>query len=290
MTRWIATLSVLVWVSAAAAEETLRELSWSTLQAERRPAAGTVRPADAAAASPYLRIAHAEDAPTRVTVLTLDAPGVSGFPYALAGSVRYEGVRGQGYLEMWSAFPDGSRFFSRTLGSGLLGPLQGTSDWRPFVLPLFANAGTPPPVGLTLNVVLAGRGTVDLGPLRLVQYRPGEDPLAMPSAWWSEPTGGLVGGILGGVVGILGGVIGWLASRGTARRFVLGATRTLATLGGVILVAGIVAMLRGQPWAVSYPLGLGGLLTTAIFGALLPTLRRRYEAAELRKMRAVDAR
>jgi hypothetical protein len=55
-------------------------------------------------------------------------------------------------------------------------------------------------------------------------------------------------------------------------------------------VAGIVGMLRGQPWAVTYSLSLPGLLTTVIFGGLLPSMRRRYEAAELRKMQAADAR
>jgi hypothetical protein len=290
MTRWITTLSLVFWASAACGEQTLRDLSWGTLPAARPPAAGTVQSADATAGFPYLRIVHAEDVPTRLTVLTLDAPGVTGFPYAIAGSVRYEGVRGQGYLEMWSAFPGGGRYFSRTLGSGLLRPLQGTTGWRPFVLPMFADAGTSPPAGLTLNVVLAGRGTVDLGPLRLVQYGPGEDPLAAPGQWWSERTGGLVGGGLGGTIGLLGAVIGWLTSRGAARGFVLGTTKTLVALGVAVLAAGIVAMLRGQPWAVSYPLNLAGLLTTVIFGALLPSIRRRYDAVELRRMQAADAR
>jgi hypothetical protein len=289
MARWIATLSFVLWASAASGAEVLRDLSWGT-QAAPPPAAGTVHAPDASAGFPYLRIAHAEDVPTRVTVLTLDAPGVTGFPYAIAGSVRYEGVRAQGYLEMWSAFPNGGRYFSRTLGSGLLGPLQGTTDWRPFVLPMFADAGTPPPTGLVLNVVLPARGTVDLGRLRLIQYQPGEDPLVPAGQWWSERTGGLVGGVLGGLIGTMGALIGGFASRGAARGFVLGATKGLVALGVAFLAAGLVAMLRGQPWAVSYPLSLVGFLTTVICGGMLPSIRRRYAEAELRKMQAADAR
>jgi hypothetical protein len=289
MARWIATLSFVLWASAASGEEILRDLSWGT-QAAPPPTVGTVHAPDATAGFPYLRIAHAEDVPTRVTVLTLDSPGVTGFPYALAGSVRYEGVRPQGYLEMWSAFPNGGRYFSRTLGSGLLRPLQGTTDWRPFVLPMFGDAGTPPPTGLVLNVVLPAVGRVDLGRLRLVQYLPGEDPLAATGQWWSERTGGLVGGVLGGLIGIIGALIGGLASRGVARGFVLGATKGLVVLGVAFLAAGLAAVLRGQPWAVSYPLGLLGLLTTAIPGGLLPSIRRRYAEVELRKMQAADAR
>src|SRR5262245_8010203 len=290
MTRWIATLSLALWASAASGEQVVRDLPWGAPAVERPPDAGVVHPADATAGFPYLRVTQADDAPARVTVLTLDAPGITGFPYAIAGSVRYEGVRGQGYLEMWSAFPDGGRYFSRTLGSGLLRPLQGTTGWRPFVLPMFADAGTPLPAGLVLNVVLPARGTVDLGPLRLVQYRRDENPLAAAGQWWSEETGGLVGGLLGGAVGIMGGVIGWLASRAAARGFVLGATRGLAALGVAARVAGIAAMLRGQPWAVFYPLSLLGLLAAAIFGGLLPSIRRRYDEAELRRMQAADAR
>src|SRR5215467_1767779 len=141
MTRWIATLSLALWASAACGEQVVRELPWSALDGGRPPDTGTVHPADATAAFPYLRITRGEDVPARMTVLTLGAPGIGGFPYAIAGSVRYEGVRGQGYLEMWGAFPDGGRYFSRTLGSGLLRPLQGTTGWRPFVLPMFADAG-----------------------------------------------------------------------------------------------------------------------------------------------------
>jgi hypothetical protein len=290
MTRWIATLSLAFWASVASGEQPLRDLSWDALAAAGPRAAGTVHAADATAGFPYLRIVHAEDVPSRVTVLTLSAPGVTGFPYAITGSVRYEGVRPQGYLEMWSSFANGGRYFSRTLGSGLLRPLQGTTGWRPFSLPMFADAGTAPPTALTLNVVLSGRGTVDLGPLRLVQYRPGEDPLAMVGQWWSERTSGLVGGGLGGVLGLAGAVIGCLAARGAARDFVLGATKALVALGVVVLAAGIVGVLRGQPWAVWYALCLPGLITTAVFGMLLPSLRRRYDAVELRRIQAADAR
>src|SRR5438034_9909812 len=43
----------------------------------------------------------------------LDHPPVDGAGYAIWGKVRYMGVQGAGYLEMWSVFP-GGRYFSRT--------------------------------------------------------------------------------------------------------------------------------------------------------------------------------
>ena len=51
----------------------------------------------------------------------MEAPAVTGDSYAITGKVAYEGVEGDGYLEMWSVFPDGSRYFSRTLDDA--GPL-----------------------------------------------------------------------------------------------------------------------------------------------------------------------
>lgn len=104
-----------------------------------------------------------------VTVLTIERPSIKGPRYALTGQVRYEGVEGAGYLELWSHFPDGSQYFSRTLGdAGPMMKLQSTSGWRPFTLP-FDATGAPPPTRLVFNVVLPGRGVVYLGPLRLVE-------------------------------------------------------------------------------------------------------------------------
>jgi hypothetical protein len=284
--RWlIVALSGLVAFSGAAAEEVLRELTWTTV-----PAAGTVLPADATTGFARLRVSSPDGRPVRLPVLRIPGPGISGFPYAITGTVRHEGVAGQGYLELWSVFPDGGRYFSRTLGAGPLRALEGRSDWRPFVLPFFAEPATPRPVSLELNVVLPGAGVVELGPLRLVQYRPGEDPLAVAGAWWSDRAGGLVGGLGGAALGGVGALAGWLAARGKARRLVVGLASAVVTLGLLALLAGGVAWMRGQPYAVYYPLLLGGALGAGLFGAMLGVLRRRYAEVELRRMRAVDTR
>ena len=44
-----------------------------------------------------------------VTVLTIDRPTIKGPHYALTGQVRYDGVEGTGYLELWNYFPNGGR-------------------------------------------------------------------------------------------------------------------------------------------------------------------------------------
>src|SRR5688500_2139218 len=89
-----------------------------------------------------------------VRVLDLKDPKVTHASYAIRGQVKYTEVKGKAYLEMWSHFPDGSFFFSRTLDtSGPMGQLQGTSDWREFVLPFFSQPGKFPSK-IEVNIVL----------------------------------------------------------------------------------------------------------------------------------------
>jgi hypothetical protein len=275
----------------AAAEETVQELSWTSLQQSGRVAGGTVLPPDASRPFHRLRVEGAPGRAVRMLVLTIDRPAITRARYALTGLVRYEDVRTAGHLEMWNHFPSGGRYFTKSLaGAGPLRTLDGTSDWRPFVLPFFNDENAPPPTTLTLTVVLPAGGRVDLGPLRLVQYGPMEDPLALSDHWWGDRMGGLVGGVAGGVVGILGSLLGWLGGTGRARRFVLGSARALIAVGVVTFVAGAVAWTRGQPYAVYYPLLLVGGITALVLGTALPALRKRYEAQELRRMRALDLR
>ena len=60
-------------------------------------------------------------------------------------------------------------------------------------------------------------------------------------------------------------------------------------LGLMMVVMGIVAVIREQPYVVYYPLLLGGGIITVVFGALVKTIQKRYLDLELRKMSAVDA-
>ena len=73
--------------------------------------AGEVQSGDHGGPPDSLKIENPTDQPRTVTVLDLDSPGVTTFHYALDGSVRYEGVEGKSYLEMWNWFADGGMYF-----------------------------------------------------------------------------------------------------------------------------------------------------------------------------------
>lgn len=216
---------------------------------------------------------------------TIDGPDVGGAGYAIVGEVRYEGVIEPGYLEMWNVFPDGSRYFSRTLATeGPMAALVGDSDWREFRLPFFLEGATSMPSRLELNAVLPSKGHVWIGPVRLV----GIDG-AGSNAWWTDRGAGVFGGFGGALVGIFGGMVGVLASRGKARRAVLGTLVGLTVLGGLLLVAGAIAFFDTQPYAVTGTLLISGGILAAVAGGLTPRVRHMYAQVELRRMRALDA-
>jgi hypothetical protein len=263
-----AEVALLLMSTGCASAGQLDRFSWDTVPPRNGEVVGdTVRIQAPAGGGIYLVIAV--------------APGGIATPeYAFEGQVRYEGVEGNGYLEMWSDFPDGGRYFTRTLASsGPEGVIAGDSGWRSFQLPFSTNGG-PAPDRLDLNVVLPGSGTVYLGPLRLVALG--------DVAWWSDRTAGVIGGGAGSLAGLLGAAIGVLASRRRARGAVLATMKVLAGCGGVLVVTGVVAAIRDQPYAVVFPLLLLGIILATVFGGGYRATRRGYEEAELRKMHAMD--
>jgi hypothetical protein len=227
--------------------------------------------------------------PTTVTVASVAKPAISTRRYALSGRVRYDDVAGQGYLEMWSHFPNRGRFFSRTLGAGPMQPLSGSSGWRTFSLPfVITDKGFPPPEKLVLNVVLPGGGKVEISPVLLQQFGENEDPTQLPGQWWDASTAGLLGGVMGSLIGCLGGLIGVLSARGRARRLVLGTMRLLIILAAMALALGLYALVISQPYVVYYPLLLLGFLSVALSAGLYRQIRARYATTERRKMQTLE--
>jgi hypothetical protein len=286
--------SMVVWVSVstALAQDLAWQSSWTVLKQSGQLTVGEIEPGGPSVPHEQLKIDNPTNQPKTVTLLDLQHPNVSKFHYAMEGSIRYNDVKGKGYLEMWSWFPDGGMYFSRTSGdSGPMQSFEGSSDWRPFSIPFYSDEKHGLPTRIVVNVVFADRGTVYLSPLKLLQYNAGsaEGLLKQKDGWWSERNAGWIGAIGGTIIGLLGGLIGTLAGCGMARRFVLALDACLVGFGVMSLIAGLIALALGQPYAVYYPLLLGGIILTVVCGGIRPAIRQGYEQRELRRMAAMDA-
>lgn len=112
--------------------------------------------------------------------------------------------------------------------------------------------------------------------------------------WWDAWHGNLFGAIGGSLIGVLGGTLGvmtgYLAPRGKRKSLILGAWTTLAILGALALVAGLVAVPTRQPYHVWYPLTLGGTIVALVAGLNIPGIARRYRQAEARRLDAAELR
>ncbi len=288
-TTFALALAVLLAAGSARAGKTLRNVLWSERKAGQGLESGTVVPADDTVSWEHLRIEKNSDDAETFPLVTIEDPGITTAQYALRGRVRCQGVQGQAVLQMWSHFPDGETYYSRTTGSaGPVRPLKGTSDWRWFVLPFTITKSTERPVALELVLMMDGPGTVEIGPLELRQYENGEDPMQLPGQWWGQRMAGLLGGLGGALLGVMGAVIGVLGGSGKAKGVVLGLLKVMVGLGVLALGVGLVALATGQPYAVYFPLLLCGGIATVVPLGVLPGVRKRYEMAELRRMEAAD--
>ena len=272
-------IALLVATRAVAAQDLT--IDWS----QTVVTAGVVLPGQGSRGAAALELRATASGPTSFHLVTIDHPAIAGPRYAVSGEVRYEGVEGQGYLEMWTVFPDGRRFFSRTLaGQGPLAALHGESNWRRFELPFDLGGASQVPSRLEINLVLPTSGTVWLGPIHL--------SAAVGTAqggWWNERVGILVGAILGSFMGVVGAIIGVLAGRGKTRRLVVTLLVGMIVVGGCFALLGAVAASTSQPRHVWYPLVLLGGVSGLLGLVLLPGVRRRYAVDELRRIEALDA-
>src|SRR4029077_15477025 len=248
--------SYLSLVATCSAQTVLAEYDWQKLAQNGQLRGGETASVDGKSA---LKIVNRNGTPLQLQLLKIPKPPISKKLYAITGEVKYDGIRGDGYLEMWNFFPPlqsrmpEGQYFSRTLGvGGEMGKLSGTSDWRAFTLPFDSTGGSGSPTRLEINIFLPAQGTVFLGPVKLVEYTGSFASMGIASsnAWWSDRAAGMVGGIGGGVIGCLGGLLGWLAWKGQARRFVVATSWLLIGLGVALGLAAVVALSEKQQYAV----------------------------------------
>lgn len=276
-----ATVAASLWLvaaSSAAADDPVLTIDWQASP----PSSGEVVDGRA-------RISAGAEGGT-FALLAIHVPDLGRVGYEITGDVRYDGVVGRGYLEMWSVFPDGNRYFARTLDDdGPTAVLTGSSDDRPAKL-IFLLNGSPPPSIIEVNVVLPGAGTVEVGPLSLrrLTVSPGTGGAEPDGAWIPERMIGVLGAGLGTTIGVLGALIGSLVRRGRARGPVIAAMTVATGVGVALIAASVVALVASQPTGVLLFLFVPGVILAGVFGSLLPGVRRAYAEGELRRMRALD--
>lgn len=216
-------------------------------------------------------------------IIVKESPAITSHQYVVRGKVKYEDVAGDAYLELWNDFGEKGQYFSRSLSDwGGMKKITGTSKWRAFELPFFAEPGMVPKT-LYFNVVMPGKGTITVTEPVVVLLKPSK------SMWWTNQQGGLVGGIAGSLFGILGALIGVIAGQPKLRFLLVPLHVVGITFGAISLVIGIVAVSLGQPYHVYYPLLLLGVLPLIILPITLATTTRVRMDGEVRKMKAIDA-
>ena len=220
--------------------------------------------------------------------------------YIVCGRVQYRDVEGIAYLEMWSVMPDGKRYFTRTLEDidpgqmasnsepVLMRRISGTSDWRRFALPFYLMELKPESVTLEINIVMPGKGTIEVTGLTVSDLRVFPD-----GEWFDARATNMLGGILGTLLGCYGALFGILCSilvpHGKGKRLLYGMVLFAGIMGIFSLVIGLTAVLYGQPYHVWYPFVLLGVITVFVFPFPFLTIRQQYKQVELRKMQALDA-
>ena len=243
-----------------------------------------------------LKVVNTNNAPLQLPILEITKPEIASRWYALTGEVSYKSVEGEGYLETWNYFPpeegsartNAARYFSRTLAStGPMSSITGTSGWRGFALPFRITSGSARPERIEFNLFLPGEGTVYLSGIKLLD---GPDSLGgVTERWWSDATGGWVGGLGGAVLGCVAGLFATLAAKGKARGLVLGGTWVMVGVGFCAAAGGVIALLLKQPYGVWFPLLLLGLLLLLILPLRVRDFRRSYETLEMRRMSSLDS-
>ena len=139
------------------------EISWAELHEAGKLLAGKLSRGEPPEPAEQLTVEHAKQERKVVTVAVIEEPSLDGFVYQVAGWVKHEDVAPGSWLEMWSTFAGGGPCFSRTLSpSGPMRNLDGSYDWRPFLLPFQSDATAGLPTRLEINVVFAGSSSISV--------------------------------------------------------------------------------------------------------------------------------
>jgi len=291
-------ISLLLWLVSPVAgqepaqpqERTLRVYDWKELKAQFP--SGEIFSRDGTS---ILKIKNTNGTPLEVSLLIIANSSIIKKADTVSCEIKWENV-GIGRVEHTNLF----RSFETSISSSLqllnqIPPyasggdertntsrfdFAGTVNWQRYDLNVDRTEVEGLPTQLELKLFLPTNGTVYLRPVKL---------LRVVTGWWSPQQIGLIGGIGGSVIGCLGALLGLLASKGKARNFVLTTMKIFIALGILLTIAGFVAVVSSQPYAVWYALLLPGVILTLVFSLNLPSIQRRYDELEIRRMTSVDA-
>jgi hypothetical protein len=236
-----------------------------------------------------LKVENTNDTPQDFLLLKISDPAVIKKTTFFYGELKCENVALGSTLELFSHFSPVVSGGDETTASQSGAFLGGSSNWRSYritVVPFGHRAvdGMPIlPAQIEIRLSLAGRGTIYLRPIKLL------GTVNNAGSWWSPQQAGLIGGIGGSLIGCLGGLIGLLVSKGRARNFVLASVKCSIALGILLTIAGLVAVVLQQPYAVWYSLLLPGVILILVFSLNLHSIQRRYDELEIRRMTSIDA-
>jgi hypothetical protein len=236
-----------------------------------------------------LKIEKTNDVPLEIPLLMVTNSSLIQKANSIEWEMKYENVHYSSTSKLWAYLRFFEIFPPQAAGGDNFTNYQdddfnGTKNWDKYDFG-FRRApydNQTRPNKLKLEICLPSTGTVYLRPVKLLGTAHSFD-------WWSEKQAGLIGGIGGSIIGCFGGLIGLLASRGKARKFVLALTKTFIVLGIFLLLAGATAAALHQPYAVYYPLLLMGFILTLVCSINLPSIQRRYDDLEIRRMASIDA-
>jgi hypothetical protein len=265
-------------------QKVLRDYDWKDL-AQQQTLPGEVISTNG---SSILKIVNTNDTLQEFSLLKISDPAIIKKTYFLLCVAKLEtGANNKriqfgtpSFLRVLCSLPpavlggDGRTIPAKINGSDMI-----IGDWTSLQFEVVRDSLEGLPTQLEVRLGIPGGRIVFLRPIRL---------RGVTGSWWSPQQIGLIGGIGGSVIGCFGALLGLLASKGKARNFVLTTMKIFIALGILLTIVGFVAVVSNQPYAVWYALLLPGVILTLVFSLNLPSIQRRYDELEIRRMTSID--
>lgn len=221
--------------------------------------------------------------------------GMESETYALQLLVDHNLSGSPAYFEMWTSLNSGGQFFSKTLATrGLMAHLDGVVTDRDVLIPASLEGSSETASKCSLAIVLPSGGQVTIRKARMLDLPAGLSIVtSVPGQWFPSWFGGVLGGVFGVIAGCLGSFYAYSCRSGMMWSTMQYFPIVLGVVGGVVLLAGVAALVVRQPYHVWYPLMLLGVIALAVAPAIRWQTQRQFASGaanfEDRRMQAMDA-